>query len=253
MVQTPSDDFPFRPFSPTLLTGLFLPARTPPPNDAPLPDAPAPNPHLRLPAGGVTFFYGHNAPGLMGQALQRAQQQGYYGIGGRVFAHFRQVQPASRPLPDERLPQVEVIWLNRMYCARKTAERIQQYVRRYQAETGQIESAPTAALRFADISHHPEWLDRLLTEPEFSHLRAVVLTLPGVEAADGHRPAAQILYVRDLTALQVIQIDYGAPLEQQVFRRPTPEEVAQPRSFFNPFVATLPKPSVVYVRPWPVG
>ncbi|MCB1919760.1 MAG: hypothetical protein KDJ28_07265 [Candidatus Competibacteraceae bacterium] len=253
MSPTPTDAFPFRPFAPTLLTGLFLPAGAPPPEDAPLPDAPLPNPHLRLPVGGVTLFYGNNAPGLMGQALQRAQQQGYYGIGGRVFAQFGQVQPASRALPDDQLLQVEVMWLNRIYCARETAERIQQHLRRYLAETGRIDAAPAAALRFAEVSHHPELLDRLLAEPEFSHLRAVVLTLPGVEAPDGNRPAAQIMYVRDLTALKVIQVDYGASLEQKVFRIPMREEVAQPRSLFNPFVATLPKPSVVYVRPWPVG
>lgn len=253
MAKIASEPSPFRPFAPTLLTGLFLPVRTPPPAGAPLPDAPLPNPNLRRPAGGVTLFYGINAPGLMGQALQRAQQQGYYGIGGRVFAEFGRVQQASRPLPDERVPEVEVLWLNRMYCARATAERIQEHVLRYRAEAGQPVAAPAAALRFDDIGRHPELLERLLAEPGFRHLRAIVLTLPGVEAPDGNRPSAQMMYVRDLTALKVIQVDYGAPQGQVVFRVPTPEEVERPTAPFNPFAATLPKPSVVYVRPWPMG
>ena len=140
-----------------------------------------------------------------------------------------------------------------MYCARAIAERIQDYTRQYLAETGAPEPPQNAALRFDEISQHPELLQRLLTEPEFAHLRAIVATLPGRPAPDGNRPAAQIMYVRDLTALQSIQIDYGAPLGQPVFRVPTAEEVATPSALFNPFAATLPKPNVVYVRPWPVG
>ena len=85
MAEPSSDALPLRPFAPTLLTGLFLPANTPPPVEVPLPDAPLPNVTLRLPAGGVTLFYGINAPRWLGQALQRAQQQGYYGIGARVM------------------------------------------------------------------------------------------------------------------------------------------------------------------------
>ena len=253
MAESSSDALPLRPIAPTLLTGLFLPAHTPPPVDVPLPDAPLPNSALRLPAGGVTLFYGINAPRWLGQALQRAQQQGYYGIGARAFAAFDRVQQASRQLPAERVPEVEVLWLNRMYCARAIAERIQDHARRYLAEAGMPELPRHAALRFDEISQHPELLQRLLTEPEFAHLRAIVATLPGLQAPDGNRPAAQIMYVRDLTALRSIQIDYGAPLGQPVFRVPTAEEVATPSTLFNPFAATLPKPNVVVVRPWPVG
>ena len=253
MAEFSSDALPLRPMASTLLTGLFLPANTPPPVDVPLPDAPLPHTALRLPAGGVTLFYGIHAPRWLGQALQRAQQQGYYGIGARAFATFNQVQQASRQLPFERLPEVEVLWLNRMYCAREIAERIQDHTRRYLTEAGMSLPPRHAALRFDEISQHPEFLQRLLTEPEFAHLRAVVATLPGCQAPDGNRPSVQILYVRDLTALQSIQIDYGAPLGQTVFRMPTVEEVATPSALFNPFAATLPKPNVVYVRPWPVG
>ena len=239
--------------TPTLLTGLFLPANTPPPVDVPLPDAPLPHTALHLPAGGVTLFYGIHAPRWLGQALQRAQQQGYYGIGARVFAAFNQVQQASRQLPIERLPEVEVLWFNRMYCAREIAERIQDHTRRYLAEANMPELPRHAALRFDEINQHPELLQRLLAEPEFAHLRAIVATLPGRQASDGNRPPVQIMYVRDLTALQSIQIDYGAPLGQPVFRVPTAEEVAVPSALFNPFAATLPKPNVVYVRPWTLG
>lgn len=256
MNETPAGA-PLRAFSPTLLTGLFLPARTPPPVEAPLPDAPVPNPSLRLPAGGLSLFYGNGAPGLMGQALQRAQRQGHYGIGARVFAAFARVQQASRALPHERLPEVEVLWLNRIHCVRETAERLQAHVLRYLREDGLREDgradAPETPLRFAEIARHPELLERVLAEPEFAHLKAVVLTLPGAEALDGNRPSAQILYVRDPGAIRAIEVDYGAPLGQKVFRVPTPEELARPSAGFNPFAATLPKPSVVVVRQWPVG
>lgn len=251
MSETPASA-PLRAFSPTLLTGLFLPARTPPPVGVPLPDAPVPNARLRLPAGGLSLFYGNNAPALMGQALQRAQRQGYYGIGARVFAEFGRAQQASRALPHERVPEVEVIWLNRIYCQRETAERLQAHVLRYLREDGR-EVAPETPLRFAEIARHPELLDRLLAEPEFAHLRAVVLTLPGAEAPDGNRPSAQMVYVRDPSALKAIEVDYGAPLGQKVFRVPAPDELARPVAPFNPFAATLPKPSVVVVRQWPMG
>ena len=253
MAEPSSDALPLRSFAPTLLTGLFLPVNAPPPMDVPLPDAPLPNAAQRLPAGGVTLFYGINAPRWLGQALQRAQHQGYYGIGARAFAAFGQVQQASRQLPAERVPEVEVLWLNRMYCAREVAERIQDHARRYLAEAGAPELPRNAALRFDEISQHPDLLQRLLTEPEFAHLRAIVATLPSRQAPDGNRPAVQIMYVRDLSALQSIQIDYGAPLGQPVFRVPTAEEVATPSALFNPFAATLPKPNVVYVRPWTLG
>lgn len=251
MNETPAGT-PLRAFSPTLLTGLFLPARTPPPVEAPLPDAPVPNPSLRLPASGLSLFYGNSAPGLMGQALQRAQRQGYYGIGARVFAAFARVQPASRLLPHERLPEVEVLWLNRIHCARETAERLQAHALRYLREDGRA-AAPETPLRFTEIGQHPELLERVLAEPEFAHLKAVVLTLPGVEAPDGNRPSAQMMYVRDPGAIRAIEVDYGAPLGRQVFRAPTPEELARPAAWFNPFAATLPQPSVVVVRQWPVG
>ena len=100
--------------------------------------------------------------------------------------------------------------------------------------------APETPLRFAEIARHPELLERVLAEPEFAHLKAVVLTLPGAEALDGNRPSAQILYVRDPGAIRAIEVDYGAPLGQKVFRVPTPEELARPSAGFNPFAATLP-------------
>ncbi|HRD68267.1 MAG TPA: hypothetical protein PKY50_19225, partial [Candidatus Competibacter sp.] len=56
--------------------------------------------------------------------------------------------------------------------------------------------APETPLRFAEIARHPEMLERVLAEPEFAHLKAVVLTLPGAEAPDGNRPSAQIMYLR---------------------------------------------------------
>ena len=192
MAESSSDALPLRPMASTLLTGLFLPAHTPPPVDVPLPDAPLPHAALRLPAGGVTLFYGIHAPRWLGQALQRAQQQGYYGIGARAFATFNQVQQASRQLPLERLPEVEVLWLNRMYCTREIAERIQDHTRRYLTEAGMSLPPRHAALRFDEITQHPELLQRLLTEPEFAHLRAVVATLPGCQAPDGNRPSVQI-------------------------------------------------------------
>ena len=83
-MTTPSEKPQFRTIKPTLLTGLFLPADAPVPDAAPLPDAPVPNPNLRLPTGGVSLLYGINAPGLMGQALHRAQRQGWRAIGARV-------------------------------------------------------------------------------------------------------------------------------------------------------------------------
>jgi hypothetical protein len=251
MNETPSGA-PLRAFSPTLLTGLFLPARTPPPVEAPLPDAPLPNPSLRLPAGGLTLFYGNNAPGLMGQALQRAQRQGYYGIGARVFAAFARVQQASRALPHARLPEVEVLWLNRIHCVRETAERLQAHALRHLREAG-CADPPETPLRFAELGRHPELLERVLAEPEFAHLKAVVLTLPGAEAPDGNRPSAQIVYLRDPGAIRAIEVDYGAPLGQKAFRVPTPDELARPSASFNPFAATLPKPGVVVMRQWPVG
>ena len=108
----------------------------------------------------------------------------------RAFAAFDQVQQASRQLPAERVPEVEVLWLNRMYCAREIAERIQDHARRYLAEAGAPELPRHAALRFDEISQHPELLQRLLTEPEFAHLRAIVATLPGLRprTATGRPP-----------------------------------------------------------------
>ena len=245
-------DAPLRAFSPTLLTALFLPAGTPPPTEAPLPDAPLPNPSLRPAAGGLTLFYGNNAPGLMGQALQRAQRQGHYGIGARVFVAFGRVQQASRALPHARLPEVEVLWLNRIHCVRETAERLQAHALRHLRAAGR-DDPPETPLRFAELGRHPELLERVLAEPEFAHLKAVVLALPGAEAPDGNRPSAQILYLRDPGAIRAIEVDYGAPLGHKAFRVPTPEELARPPAPFNPFAATLPKPSVVVLRQWPVG
>lgn len=253
MNETRSDPgAPLRAFSPTLLTALFLPAGTPPPVEAPLPDAPLPNPGLRLPAGGITLFYGTAAPGLMGQALQRAQRQGYYGIGARVFAAFERVQQASRQLPHARLPEVEVLWLNRIHCVRETAERLQAHALRHLRSAG-IDVRPETPLRFAELGRHPELLERVLAEPEFAHLKAVVLALPGAEAPDGNRPSAQVMYLRDPGAIRSIEVDYGVPLGHKAFRAPTPEELARPSAPFNPFAATLPKPSVVVLRQWPVG
>lgn len=253
MNETRSEsDAPLRAFSPTLLTGLFLPVGTPPPTGAPLPDAPLPNPGLRLPAGGLTLFYGTAAPGLMGQALQRAQRQGYYGVGARVFVAFERVQQASRALPHARLPEVEVLWLNRIHCVRETAERLQAHALRHLRSAG-IDVRPATALRFDELGRYPELLGPVLAEPEFAHLKAVVLALPGAEAPDGNRPSAQVMYLRDPGAIKAIEVDYGVPLGHRAFRAPTPEELARPAATFNPFAATLPKPGVVVVRQWPVG
>ena len=92
-----------------------------------------------------------------------------------------------------------------------------------------------------------------MAEPEFAHIKAVVLALPGAEAPDGNRPSAQVLYLRDPDAIRSIEVDYGVPLGHKAFRVPTPEELARPAALFNPFAATLPKPSVVVVRQWPMG
>lgn len=243
----------FRALKPTLLTGLFLPADAPVPPAAPLPDAPAPNPTLRLPAGGVSLLYGINAPGLMGQALHRAQQQAWRAIGARVAARFERVQAAGRQLAPELLPQVEVLWLNKLYTGSEVAETVQNHIARYLKEEGHPLVKPESPLSFALANDHPHLLPRLLAEPEFRHLRAVVMLLPGIQLKDDPRPAAQMMYVRDLSAIQGIRVDYGAPPGQAVFRLPTAEELAQPRQPLNPFAATLPKPNVVYIRVGPVG
>lgn len=241
----------FRAFGPTLLTALFLPAAAPTPPSVPLPDAPVPNPNLRLPSGGVSLLYGVTATGLLGQALHRAQQQGWRAIGGRATTAFGRVLASGRQLSLDLLPQVEVLWINKLYTAASVAARIQDHVVRYLEEAGHPVT-PEPPLRFAEITRHPECLERLLTEPEFAHLRAVVTVLPGVKLPDGPRPSAQILYVRDLTALKTVQVDYGTPDRQQIFRIPTPEDVARPRPPWNPFAAVLPKPTVVYVRVGPM-
>ena len=242
----------FRPLAPTLLTGLFLPAEVPTPLDAPLPDAPIPNPNLRLPRGGISLLYGLNASGLMGEALRRAQQQEWRAMGLRVRAHFGQVQAPGYALSVPLLPQVEVLWLNKLYVGADIAEIVQNHIVRYLEEDGQPLPKLRSPLSFKPIHDHPHLVQRLLEEPEFKHLRAVVLRLPGIEMKDGPRPMAQILYVRDLSALQTIRVDYGPPDAQTVFRIPTPEEQAQLRPF-NPFAATLPKPTVIYLRVGPVG
>ena len=145
-----------------------------------------------------------------------------------------------------------MLWLNRMYCAREIAEQIQDHARRYLAEAGALELPRHAALRFDEISQHPELLQRLLAEPEFAHLRAIVATLPGCQAPDGNRPGAQIMYVRDLTALRSIQIDYGAlPVSRCSECRP-------PRRWLPPRPCSIlcgnPCPSPTWwSRPWPVG
>ena len=252
-MTTPSEKPPFRTFKPTLLTGLFLPADAPVPDAAPLPDAPVPNPNLRLPTGGVSLLYGINAPGLMGQALHRAQRQGWRAIGARVTTRFNRVQASGRQLTPELLSQVEVLWLNKLYTGREVAEAVQHHVVRYLADDGHPLLKPEPPLSFADLGNHPYLLPRLLAEPAFRHLRAVVIVLPGVPLKDDLRPAAQMMFVRDLTALQSLQVDYGAPTGQPVFRLPTAEDVAQPRTTLNPFAATLPKPNVVYIRVGPVG
>ncbi len=248
----PSGNPLFRTFTPTLLTAAFLPASEPVPAEMPLPNAPVPNPNMRLPAGGVSLLYGGHASRLLGQALQRAQQQEWRSIGGRATTAFERVLALGRQLSLELLPQVEVLWINKLYTGASVAERIQAHLRRYLAEEGRP-VVPEPALRFAEISQHPDQLQRLLTEPEFAHLRAVVMVLPGVTLKDGPRPAVQLLYVRDLTAFQSVQVDYGTPSHQQIFRVPTLEEVAQPRPQLNPFAAILPKPLVVYVRVGPMG
>ena len=89
--------------------------------------------------------------------------------------------------------------------------------------------------------------------PLFTKVAVAVIVLPGVPLKDDLRPAAQMMFVRDLTALQSLQVDYGAPTGHPVFRMPTAEDVAQPRTTLNPFAATLPKPNVVYIRVGPVG
>lgn len=241
-----------RPLQPTLLTGLFLPAGAPPPADAPLPSAPVPNWTLRLPAGGMTLFYGTHAAGLMGQAMQRAQQQAHYCVGARVYPVFERVQPANRPLTPDRLPAVELLWLNKLYTGLEIARNVQTHLVRYLAEEGQP-PPPAPPLRFAEIGRRPDLLERLLREPEFARVRAAVLLLPGIEAKDGNRRSAQVMYVRDPTLIQRIQVDYGAPAGSTVFRAPTAEELAAPPLLWNPFAATLPKPSVVYVRWGPLG
>jgi len=252
-MTTPSEKPPFRVFKPTLLTGLFLPANAPIPREAPLPDAPATNPTLRLPAGGVSLLYGINAPGLMGQALHRAQRQEWRAIGARVTTRFDRVQASGRQLTPERLPQVEVLWLNKLYTGLEVAEAIHDHVARYLADDGHPLLKRESPLTFADLSGHPHLLSRLLAEPEFRHLRAVVLSLPGIRLKDDLRPNVQMMYVRDLTALQSIRVDYGAPPGPPVFRLPTAEELTQPRTTLNPYAATLPKPDVVYIRVGPVG
>ena len=248
----PAGDPRFRTFGPTLLTALFLPADAPVPSDAPLPDAPVPNPHLRLPGGGVSLLYGGSASRLLGQALQRAQQQNWRSIGGRATTAFARVLATGQQLSLEQLPHVEVLWLNKLYTGSHVAERIQTHTQRYLEAKGHSVTLDPP-LRFTEISHHPECLGRLLTEPEFAHLRAVVIVLPGVKFQDGLRPAAQMMYIRDLSALQSVQVDYGTPSRQQIFRAPTLEEVAQPRALLNPFAALLPKPQGVDVRVKPMN
>jgi hypothetical protein len=244
-----------RPFTPELLTGLFLPGDHRDTLPAvPLPNAPVPNTTLPLPSGGLTLFYGLSAARLMGQALQRAQRQGWRCIGARVSTAFRRVQVANQPLTPERLPGVEVLWLNKNYTSSAVATQVQAHCLGYLDEAG-TPTTKDRATRFTQASQHPELIPRLLQEPAFAHLRAVIFTVPGRPAKDGNRPAAQCLYVKDLTALTAIHVDYGVPPDQAqaVFRWPTAEELAQPRETLNPFTAMLPKPSVVYVRLGPVG
>lgn len=246
------DDSPVRPLQPTVLTGLFLPSGAPPPVGVALPSAPVPNWTLRLPAGGVTLLYGTDAAGLMGAAMRRAQRQSHYCVGARVYPAFARVQPANRPLTPERLAAVELLWLDKLYTGPDLARRVQQHVLRYLDAEGRA-VAPQPPARFAEIGRHPDLLERLLREPEFAHLRAVVLLLPGIEAKDGNRRSAKVMYVRDPALIRRIQVDYGAPGDREVFRWPTAEELASPPALWNPFAATLPKPSVVYVRWGPVG
>jgi len=251
-MSTPAGKPLFRSLASTLLTALFLPASEPVPAEAPLPNAPVPNPNLRLPAGGVSLLYGGNASRLLGQALQRAQQQEWRSIGGRVTTAFGRVLATGRQLSLEQLPHVEVLWLNKLYTGTNVAECVQAYTLRYLKEEGGL-VLPEPALRFAEISRRPEWLERLLTESEFAHLRAVVIALPGVKLKDGPRSAAQVMYIRDLTAIQSVHVDYGTPSNRQIFRMPTSEEIAQPRPSLNPFAAILPKPQIVYVRVGPMS
>ena len=94
----PSGNPLFRTFTPTLLTAAFLPASEPVPAEMPLPNAPVPNPNMRLPAGGVSLLYGGHASRLLGQALQRAQQQEWRSIGGRATTAFERVLALGRQL-----------------------------------------------------------------------------------------------------------------------------------------------------------
>ena len=153
-----------------------------------------------------------------------------------MFAAFGHVQQASRALPHERLPEVEVLWLNRIHCVRETAERLQAHALRHLRSAG-IDVRPATALRFDELGRYPELLGPVLAEPEFAHLKAVVLALPGAEAPDGNRPSAQVLYLRDPGAIKAIEVDYGVPLGHKAFRVPTPEELARPAALFNPFAA----------------
>ncbi|MEE4379888.1 MAG: hypothetical protein V2J55_20560, partial [Candidatus Competibacteraceae bacterium] len=202
-------NFALRPFTPVLLTGLFLPADLSDiPQHVPLPNAPVPNTTLQLPTGGLMLFYGQGAPGLMGQALQRGQAQDWRCIGARIGATFNQVQASRQRLTLDNLPQVELLWLDRIQTMPEVAARVQDHLLRYRQEAGNPDTADTPS-RYTLATQHPELLVRLLTEPEFSHLRALVVTLPRLKAQDGDRPAAQCMYVRDMSVLTSIQVDYG--------------------------------------------
>ncbi len=76
---------------------------------------------------------------------------------------------------------------------------------------------------------------------------------PSIRLEDDARLAAQVMCVRDLTAIQSLRVDYGAPPGQAEFRFPTAEKLAEPRPVLNQFTAILPKPNVIYVRVGPVG
>lgn len=252
-MASPPEKPAFRTLSTTLLTGLYLPREAPLPEGVPLPDGPVPNPELRLPAGGVSLLYGLGAPGLMGQALHRAQHQDWRAIGAQATAVFERVLAAGRLLAPGQLPEVQVLWLNKLYTGGAVAETVQRHLLRYLEEEGRVPPKLPKPQSFALAGQHPHLLRRLLDEPEFSHLRAAVALLPGVSDKGDPRPASQIMYVRDLSALRDVRVIYGAPPDVRVFRMPEAGELERPRAALNPFRAALPKPNVVYVRLGPVG